>query len=118
MRKMFVLLSGVAAVSASHAYAQAKDDLSGVNKEHGLEDIVVSARRTEEVLQQVPVAVTALSQQQITELNIVDAQGLSKLAPSLQNNTAQGSRNSNTPAIRGMGQSFGGTTASCVRIAG
>src|SRR5690242_10638716 len=48
-----------------------------------LEEVVVTARRTTERLQDVPVAVTALSQQKLEELRVTTVQDLNKLAPGL-----------------------------------
>ena len=49
----------------------------------GLDDIVVTARRTEERLQDVPVAITAFNQDALTTLNVTDVQSLANVAPGL-----------------------------------
>lgn len=49
----------------------------------GLEDIVVTARRKEENLQSVPVAVTAVSQDALTANNVTTVRELQTLVPSL-----------------------------------
>ncbi|HQR88573.1 MAG TPA: TonB-dependent receptor plug domain-containing protein [Caulobacter sp.] len=72
-----------------------------------LDDIVVTARRREERLQEVPVAVTALSEEVLEEKGVRDANDLGQVAPglSVQNTTAN--RNNITYSIRGQGQAFG-----------
>lgn len=65
-------------------------------------DIVVTARRRTERLQDVPLSVTAASGRQLTERQITTAMDLGKLAPSLT--VTPSSRGSNTPyfVIRGQ----------------
>lgn len=46
-------------------------------------DIVVTARRSAERLQQVPIAITAVSPEQVKALNLTDTRDLVKVAPSL-----------------------------------
>jgi iron complex outermembrane receptor protein len=69
-------------------------------------DIIVTARRVEERLQDVPVSITVVSQQQITNRNIVNAADLAIYTPSLSANTNFGGVNT-TFAIRGFGQESG-----------
>lgn len=77
------------------------------NQAFVLDDIVVTARRREERLQEVPVAVTALSEEVLEEKGVRDANDLGQVAPglSVQNTTAN--RNNITYSIRGQGQAFG-----------
>jgi iron complex outermembrane recepter protein len=49
----------------------------------GLGDIVVTARRTEEKLQDVPVAITAFNAETLNKRNIVDVRSLANVAPGL-----------------------------------
>ncbi|MDB5447387.1 MAG: TonB-dependent receptor, partial [Phenylobacterium sp.] len=71
------LCAGFAAIPSSAAAQASKQ--TGAQ----LEEVVVTARRVEENIQQVPVAVTAVSQQKLTELAVNSIQDMSKLAPSL-----------------------------------
>jgi iron complex outermembrane receptor protein len=66
-------------------------------------DIVVTARRVEERLQDVPISITVYNQQQISNRNIVNAQDLATYTPSLTSNSTFGSQNT-TFAIRGFVQ--------------
>jgi len=67
-----------------------------------VEDIVVTAQKREERLQEVPIAITALSAAQLETRRITNASDLSALAPNLT--TAGGSSGANdvTMAIRGL----------------
>jgi iron complex outermembrane receptor protein len=48
-----------------------------------LEEVVVTARRREEAIQSVPVAVTALSAEQLVQQNVTDVRGLALTTPGL-----------------------------------
>jgi iron complex outermembrane receptor protein len=74
--------------------------------EEGLEEIIVTARRVEERLQDVPISITVLNQQQLENRNIVNSQDLAATVPSLSANTNFGSDNSSF-AIRGFVQDIG-----------
>lgn len=68
--------------------------------------IIVTARRTEELLQDVPISITAFSQEQLTDRNVTNAQDLANYTPSLSANSNFGSDNSSF-AIRGFVQDIG-----------
>lgn len=63
--------------------------------------IVVTARRVEERLQDVPISMTVFSQEQISKQNIVNAGDLARFTPSLTANARFGSENTSF-AIRGF----------------
>jgi iron complex outermembrane receptor protein len=69
-------------------------------------EIIVTARRMEERLQDVPISITVLNQQQLEDRNIVNPQDLATYVPSLSANTNFGSANSSF-AIRGFVQDIG-----------
>lgn len=71
-------------------------------------DIVVTARRREESLQTVPVAVTAISGDQLARRNVNQASDLVTLVPSLQIQPATSQRQSGSVTIRGQGQAYTG----------
>jgi iron complex outermembrane receptor protein len=92
-------------------------------------DIIVTARRTEERLQDVPISITVLNQEQISKRNIVNSADLSNYVPSLSTNQNFGPEKASF-VIRGFTQegktspsvgvyfadvvaprSFGGTTS-------
>jgi len=90
------LLAGACAAATSPALAQ-----SGGASEAG--DIIVTARRTEERLQDVPISITVFSQQAITDRNVVTATDLATYTPSLAVNQRFGPEKAQF-AIRGFNQ--------------
>lgn len=66
-----------------------------------LEEIVVTAQRREQDLQEVPVAVTALGQDFLEERGLASVQGLGAYAPSLKVQETPGNTTSAQIAIRG-----------------
>jgi iron complex outermembrane receptor protein len=69
-------------------------------------EIIVTARRTEERLQDVPISIAVFNQQQLTDRNVVNAADLANFTPSLSANSNFGSENSSF-AIRGFVQDAG-----------
>src|SRR5689334_18474421 len=67
-------------------------------------DIVVTARRREELLQEVPVAVTAFTGEDLEKRGINDITDLQQTVPSLNlgTSTTTGGRKSISPALRGV----------------
>ena len=70
------------------------------------QDIVVTARRIDERLQDVPISITVFNQATLQERNIVNAQDLATITPSLSSDNNFGSENS-AFAIRGFVQDTG-----------
>ncbi|MEO8001201.1 MAG: TonB-dependent receptor [Arenimonas sp.] len=70
-----------------------------------LEAVKVTARRREETLQDVPVAVTAFTPEAIDKLNVRDIGDLDAQVPNLTIYAARGSNSTITAYIRGVGQS-------------
>jgi iron complex outermembrane receptor protein len=68
--------------------------------------IVVTARRTEERLQDVPISITVFNQQQLSNRNVINSQDLARYTPSLSANGNFGSENSSF-ALRGFVQDQG-----------
>jgi iron complex outermembrane receptor protein len=99
MRKMSLLqATALGATLCSPAYAQAGPEDRG-----GASDIVVTARRVEERLQDVPISITVFNQQQISDRNVVTATDLATYTPSLSVNSRFGPEKSSF-AIRGFVQ--------------
>ena len=69
-----------------------------------VDDIVVTARRRAESLQDVPVAVTAVSGEQLEARGALDITELARSTPSLTLNAARGSNSTLISFIRGVGQ--------------
>lgn len=93
--KKSVLLGGAATVIAltsvttGSALAQERDE------------IVVSARKTEESLQEAPIAVTAITAEQFQEKDIFSVDDLARFAPGLSFSKAFG-RSGDRPVVRGQ----------------
>ncbi len=70
-----------------------------------LGSVTVTARKREETLQEVPVAVTAFTAQALDKLNVEDLSDLDGQVPNLTIYAARGSSSTVTAYIRGIGQS-------------
>ena len=109
IRIMALALAGASSLATTaHAQATAEDapvsnTAPPAKPENavGLADIVVTAQRREESLQKVPVAVTAISSEQIDQLRVTNVKNLAGVAPSLQVNN-QGLSSNSTIIIRGI----------------
>lgn len=90
------LLAGCAwTAAAMPAAAQDEGDVDA---------LIVTARRTEENVQQVPAAVSAFSEQTLERIQATDAVGLQGSVPNLNIVPGRGSSNSTNIFIRGVGQ--------------
>jgi iron complex outermembrane receptor protein len=88
------------------AFAAAPADTGSNTKDLGLTEIIVTARRSDELLQDVPISISVYSQQQLTNLNVTNATDLANFTPSLSANSNFGSENTSF-AIRGFVQDVG-----------
>ncbi|MET0378792.1 MAG: TonB-dependent receptor, partial [Spongiibacteraceae bacterium] len=68
----------------------------------GLEQVIVSARRVEENVQDVPIAITAMSAEQLEKSGVVQTSDLVQRAPSIQYQAATGRRDAAIFGIRGQ----------------
>jgi iron complex outermembrane receptor protein len=97
-----VLLAGGVGLTPTPASAQAEQQgQAGPSQGPGLEEIVVTARRREEKLQSVPVAISAFSQETLKKNNIESVEDLQNLVPSLTVSSAN--RDTVSLSIRGQG---------------
>jgi iron complex outermembrane recepter protein len=71
-----------------------------------IEEVVVTARRREERLQDVPISITVYNQQQLQNHNVMNAEDLATYTPSLQVDNQFGPVNT-TFALRGFTQDLG-----------
>jgi len=76
----------------------------------GIEETIVTARRKEERLQDVPISITVFNQQQLSNRNIVTANDLATYTPSLSSNERFGPDNT-AFAIRGFTQELRTTSS-------
>jgi iron complex outermembrane receptor protein len=112
-RLRILLLAGASLAASAPSFAQmapaASDAATAVaaeamNDTVDAAEIVVSARRREERLLDVPVAVSAFSQADLQRFQAVDLSGLQAAAPNLNIVQGRGSASSANIFIRGLGQ--------------
>lgn len=84
------------------ALAQESASTAGVGDGGGLQDIIVTAQRREQRLQDVPVAVTAFDAQALEDAHITSTAGLSGVVPNLQVLTQPSSAALPIYALRGV----------------
>ena len=105
MIRKFALLATASLIFAAPAFAQeapAPADTTVTEDTGGLEEIVVTAQKREENLQNVPVSVTALSAEALANSRVTDFADLTKVASSLTVTQATSSPN-NSIILRGIG---------------
>lgn len=73
----------------------------------GIEEVVVTAQRTAENMQDVPIAISAMSSEDLRRDQINSPQDLNGRVPSLIISTGSQMRNTESPTIRGQGAQFG-----------
>lgn len=100
-----LLVTAMSAALAVPAFAQdpAPQAAEGDEADIADGDIVVTARRVQERLQDVPISITVFNQQQLDNRNIVGARDLANFTPSLSANARYGADNT-TFTIRGFSQ--------------
>ena len=98
------LTLSLAAVQA-HAQDAAPAAAPASDEAVTLDAVQVTARKREETLQEVPVAVTAFTAESLDKLNIRDISDLDAQVPNLTIYAARGSSSTVTAYIRGVGQS-------------
>ena len=104
-----LLLPIAASAQQSDEATDEKTDTSAASKPkptevQALTGITVTARKREETLQEVPVAVTAYSSESLDNLDVEDIGDLDALVPNLTIYAARGSNSTVTAYIRGVGQ--------------
>ncbi|HET8882210.1 MAG TPA: TonB-dependent receptor [Solimonas sp.] len=97
-----------AATGDTATAATTADDSSAANTDaaDALPEVIVTARRVEEKLQDVPISITVFNQDQLTNRNVVSATDLANFTPSLSSNNNFGNENTSF-AIRGFVQDAG-----------
>ncbi|MCY7280309.1 MAG: TonB-dependent receptor [Sphingomonas bacterium] len=98
------------AQSAAETNAQAADQpaapaaTAAADDEGSDQEIVVTARRTEETLQRVPSAISAFNERTLDRIQATDTTGLQGAVPNLNIVQGRGSSNATNIFIRGIGQ--------------
>jgi iron complex outermembrane recepter protein len=101
-----VLLTGLAALSTNYYAGPVMAAPAAADTANDLTEIVVTARRIEENLQDVPISMTVFNQDQLANRNVINAQDLAAFVPSLSVNSNYGSENAGL-ALRGFVQDTG-----------
>lgn len=108
-RIIAVSSAAIALVLSAPAWGEEANDQDPDN------EILVTARRTAESAQSVPISITAFSQDTLRQQNITSAQQLDKAVPGLLVTTTSGNPGNIAFSIRGRGQNFG-TPAGAVEV--
>ena len=102
-----LLLSGCAAIATFAAPAAAQDtsvaDGTGAEETQG-NGIIVTARRREERLQDVPISVTALTGEALEQQGILELTQVAQQVPNITLEVSRGTNTTLTAFIRGVGQ--------------
>lgn len=94
-----ILLPALAAASSTVALTPV-----ALSQEGALEEVIVTARRRAESLQESPVAVTALSAEALREAGVRNLADLNEIAPNIEVSSANGTAPLANIYIRGVGQ--------------
>ena len=103
-----VVSMGVAALAGQPTFAQAN---AAESRGPTLEEVVVTARKREESLQDVPLPVTALSAADIANRQVTSLDDVAKFTPGLVFSKSFG-RTTERPVVRGLASVLAGTNAS------
>jgi len=99
------LLSAIAFAPAANAQQAVQQGESAIDGRRGaIEEIVTTARRREESIQDLPVSITALTPQFMREQNLANTSEIQEFVPGLQIDEGQRATNASI-AIRGVPQS-------------
>ena len=107
---MIALSTTAQAQSAAETTAQAADQpavpaaTGAADDEKSDQEIVVTARRTEENIQRVPSAISAFNERSLDRIQATDTTGLQGAVPNLNIVQGRGSSNATNIFIRGIGQ--------------
>ncbi|HYM86170.1 MAG TPA: TonB-dependent receptor, partial [Pseudoxanthomonas sp.] len=104
MKRKHLSLAIGCVLLAPAAWAQEAPPAEATSDATTLDRITVTARKREETLQEVPVAVTAFTSEALDKLNIQDIGDLDAQVPNLTIYAARGSSSTATAYIRGVGQ--------------
>jgi iron complex outermembrane receptor protein len=103
-RKHLSLAIGCILLAPSAWAQEAAPAAEAVSEATTLDKITVTARKREETIQEVPIAVTAFTPETLDKLNVQDLADLDAQVPNLTIYAARGSSSTATAYIRGVGQ--------------
>jgi iron complex outermembrane receptor protein len=102
--RSYLALAITAALTSNLVLAQETTDASPAAKDKGLERIEVTARKTVENLQTVPVSLTSIGAAELTENGISVMTEVQRFSPNTTLQTSRGTNSTLTAFIRGVGQ--------------
>lgn len=110
--RLLILLAGTALAAPCAATARAQEVPEGQDspaeaQASGLEDIVVTAQKRREGLQNIPIAISAVTSETLSERGFTNASQLTQIVPNLQfdpTTSLSGSSSTAVIFIRGVGQ--------------
>src|SRR5262249_36923514 len=108
LRRFVAAAIGLSVAAPTLSQTAQPANSSGAIPQQGVEltEVIVTARRVEERLEDVPISITVFNQEQLTNRNIVNASDLAAYTPSLSANNNFGQENTSF-AIRGFVQDAG-----------
>jgi iron complex outermembrane receptor protein len=106
LRKIALAVTALTSILSAPAWAEDAAKKSGAGDDALLSDIIVTARRVDERLQDVPISITVYNTQQLADRNITSTVDLGTYTPSLTINGRYGPDKSSF-AIRGFSQDPG-----------
>jgi len=119
-RRAAYLFAGIASATVASSLMSASPAKAQTNTEAETKttnEIVVTARKVSENLQDVPISISALTNEAITNAGIETASDISKLAPNFQS-IPQGAFGSSFPSLVIRGQTAGGLTLNADQAVG
>lgn len=113
LNKKFMLRAAAVACFAVNANAQQASSVDGQNADQMLvlDEIIVTAQRRDQSLQQTPVAVTAISRDDLATQQITNILDLQYAAPNISLGTNTGTANAARIFVRGAGEDESRATA-------
>ena len=103
-KKSYIAMAIITALTNPIVFAEEVIDASSASKDKGLERIEVTARRTVENLQTVPLSVTSIGAEDIAQNGITDVTDIQQYAVNTTLQVSSGSNPTLPAYIRGIGQ--------------
>ncbi len=103
MKKLDLLAATALTLLATPAFAQQTTPAADDGQEYqSSNEIIVTATRRNETVQDVPIAITAIGAQELQNAGVDNVRDLEQLAPSIQTSTGQSSATGTTIYLRGI----------------
>ena len=96
------LLAGLIGLFASGAIAEGKSEKIAQGSEWQLEEIVVTARKIEESIQDTPISVVAFGSNELEKIGVFEPEDISSFSPNVQVLNQPGSQDNYSYTIRGV----------------